>query len=345
VVAVYAPSMANDFIYDDNEVILNQEAPRSLSDVARIFAERHFPNLPCYRPITRSTLLLKKTLHGDNAALFHLLNVLFMALTSVRAYALMRLPVLGVREIPAALAAGLFAVHPIASSCVYPIASGRETFLPSLLTLIAVYAFLRRGTVWYALAIAAFSTSLFSKEHAVVVSVLFVLADFFRISPNPSGWDLRRWLLRYSFLLPILCLYFTIRHFLFARTDYALGDWTGPFHSLSYAFQTMVLPFLELVYKPTLAIWLSPPRQIVGGLVIVLLAVAAFRLGPDHRPSSCSGQAGFWSACCPPPTCCTRKPSTMSATCSWHLWECLPSWDRWLRSTGSSLRRPDCGQL
>ena len=284
VVAVYAPSMANDFIYDDNEVILNQEAPRSLSDVARIFAERHFPNLPYYRPVTRSTLLLQKTLHGDNAPLFHLLNALFMALTGVVAYALMRLPALDVRKIPAALAAGLFALHPIASSCVYPIASGRETLLPSLLTLIAFYAFLREGTGWYALSIAAFGASLFSKEQAVVVPALFVLADFFRITPNPPGWNLRRWLLRYSFLLPILFLYFTIRHFLFTRTEYALGDWTGPFFSIGYAFQTMVLPFLELVYEPTLSIWFSPPRLLIGGLVIVLLAVAAFRLGPDHRP-------------------------------------------------------------
>ncbi len=284
VVAVYAPSMASGFIYDDNEVILNQETPRSLSDVAQIFAERHFPNLPYYRPITRSTLLLQKTLHGDNAALFHLLNALFMALTGVMAYALMRLPALGVRKIPAVLAAGLFALHPIASSCVYPIASGRETLLPSLLTLLAVYGFLRKGTGWYVLAIAAFGASLFSKEQAVVVPALFVLADFFRISPNPPGWNLWRWLVRYSFLLPILCGYFTIRHFLFTRTEYALGDWTGPFLSLSYAFQTLVLPFLELVYEPTLAIWLSLPRLLVGGLFATGLAIAAVRLGRDHRP-------------------------------------------------------------
>src|SRR5262249_58752993 len=105
-------------------------------------------------------------------------------------------------------AAALFALHPLASSTVYPIASGRETLLPSLWTLLAVYAFLRSGSRWYAVALAAFAAALFSKEQSVVVPALFVLADGLRLSADAPGGDLRRWAARYLPIAAIVRLYF-----------------------------------------------------------------------------------------------------------------------------------------
>src|SRR5262249_13229965 len=115
VAAVYAPSYRNGFIYDDTQVIGAQRAPRSAADFARIFAERHFPNLPYYRPITRLTLLGQKTLHGDNPAPFHLANAVLMGLAAAAAYALLRLPVFRIEPAAALAAAALFALHPLAS--------------------------------------------------------------------------------------------------------------------------------------------------------------------------------------------------------------------------------------
>ena len=284
VLGVYAPSAANDFVYDDNEVIVNQKAPASFADVAGIFGERHFPNLPYYRPVTRTTLLLQKTFHGDNPAPFHLLNAAFMALAAVVVYFLLRLPVFGVSRTLALLGAALFALHPIASSCVYPTASGRETLLPSLWTLLSVYAYLRRGRGWRVLSLVAFTGALFSKEQAVVIPALFVLADLAGMTPDPPRWNIRRWIVRYLPLLPILAGYFWIRHLLFGGTEYAFGEITGPLFSLGYAFQTIFLPSVELVYEPTLAIWLSWPRLIVSCLAVAGLLVLALRLEPRRRP-------------------------------------------------------------
>ena len=64
VTAVYAPSARNGFIYDDAGVFLNQPDVRSAADLARVFRERHFPDLPYYRPVTKSSLVLQKTIHG-----------------------------------------------------------------------------------------------------------------------------------------------------------------------------------------------------------------------------------------------------------------------------------------
>lgn len=284
VLGLYAPSAENEFVYDDNEVIVNQKAPASFAEVAGIFGERHFPNLPYYRPVTRTTLLLQKTFHGDNPAPFHLLNATFMALAALVVYFLLRLPVFGVSRTPALLGAALFALHPIASSCVYPTASGRETLLPSLWTLLSVYAYLRPGRGWRALSLVAFAGALFSKEQAVVIPALFVLADAAGITPHPPGWSPRRWIVRYLPLFPILAGYFWVRHLLFGGTEYAFGDLTGPLLSLGYAFQTIFLPSVELVYEPTLPIWLSWPRLILACLAVAGLVVLALRLGSRHRP-------------------------------------------------------------
>jgi len=278
VVSVYLPSLDNDFIYDDTQVILEQKAPRSIADVARIFTERHFPNLPYYRPITRMTLLVQKSLHGDNPVPFHFMNILLMGMAMLLAYALLRLPAFGIHHRPALIASALFALHPIASSCVYPISSGRETLLPSVWTLAALYAYLHKGRGWRILAFWAFIGGLLSKEQAVVVPFLFVLADALRLSAHPPGRDARRWLQRYWPFVTVFFIYAMIRHQLFGTTEYVLNSLVlGPFLSVAYALQTIFFPFAELVYEPTILIWLSLSRLLLAATVLSVLAIFIFR--------------------------------------------------------------------
>ena len=290
VTAFYAPSAWNDFIYDDSQVIENQRAPRSAADFGRIFAERHFYNLPYYRPVTRLTLLGQKTLHGDDPAPFHLANAALMGAAAAAAYALLRLPVFRIDPAAALAAAALFALHPLASSTVYPIASGRETLLPSLWTLLAVYAFLRRGPTWYVLALAAFAAALFSKEQSVVVPVLFALADVLRLSADAPGGDLRRWTVRYLPIVAIIGLYVAIRYALFGATEYTFGSWTGPVLATAYALQTIVAPFRELVYEPTPPIWFSVPRLLLAAAFVATLVVTAVRTRVAAEPAT-----RFWA--------------------------------------------------
>ena len=134
------------------------------------------------------------------------------------------------------------------------------------------------------LSLVAFTGALFSKEQAVVIPALFLLADAAGITPDPPRWDLRRWIVRYLPLLPILAGYFWIRHLLFGGTEYAFGEITGPLLSLGYAFQTVFFPSVELVYEPTLQIWLSWPRLIVSCLAVAGLLVLALRMDSRRRP-------------------------------------------------------------
>ncbi len=285
----YVPSIRNDFIYDDTQVILAQPAPRSFSDVAKIFAERHFPRLPYYRPLTRTSLLLQKSLHGDNPAPFHIVNAALMGMAGVLAYSLLRLPVFAIQTSVAILSAALFCLHPLASSCVYPISSGRETLLPSIWTLLAVYAYLRGGIRWRCLALIAFVGGLLSKEQAVVIPALFLLADILKLPADPPGPGAKYWILRYWPFASALLVYFLVRHSLFGGTQYLPGTLLGPLVSTVYALQTIVVPFKELVYEPTIPVWLSLPRLAITALVVVPLVLLA------HRQRGTLGkQAAFW---------------------------------------------------
>lgn len=290
VVFLYLPSIGNDFIYDDTQVILAQPAPRSFADVAKIFAERHFPRLPYYRPLTRTSLLVQKSLHGDNPAPFHLVNVALMGVAGVLAYSLLRLPPFAIRPLPAFLAAALFSFHPVASSCVYPISSGRETLLPSVWTLLAVHAYLRGGSRWRWVAFLAFVGGLLSKEQAVIIPALFLLADVLKLSKDSPASGAAGWVHRYWPFAPVLLGYFLLRHVLFGSTQYAPGILFGPFVSAIYALQSIVTPFKGLVYEPTIPVWFSLPRLVITGSIVTLLVV--FSIG---QRATLGRQAAFWT--------------------------------------------------
>lgn len=289
VVALYLPSVGHGFLYDDYEVILSNAPLRSVEDLGRILTERHFLSLPYYRPVVRSSLLLQRSLHGDQPGPFHLFNAGVAGLIAVIVFALLRLPVFGLRPRWALLAAAVFALHPVASSCVYPIASGRETLLPALFVLLALYCFLRPGRWWRAGASASFALALFGKEQAVVTLAIFVLADLLGLTSASPGRSLRRWVVRYWPEAATGALYFSIRHFLFAGGEYRLGD-LGQFAlSYLYALQVVTVPFWEMVYEPTARVWFSPWRLAIALAIAGWAVVWLRRSWPAVR-----ALAWFW---------------------------------------------------
>lgn len=295
VALTYAPATGLGFIYDDYELIVDREAPRSAGEIARAFAERHWPTLPYYRPIARASMLAQKALHGNEPAPYHLLNVGLIAAVALAAFALLRQGALAL-PLPLAFAgAALFALHPIASSCVYPIASGRETLWPTLFEILAVIAFLRPGTRALALSWVATAAALLSKEHAVVLPLVFALADALGLSADAPAARATAWLRRYLPFALLLCAYFALRAWIFSgegKLELALGDdpW-GPLLSAGYALQTVFAPTRELVYEPIVDVWLSP-----GRLAAALGTTAAAAGVLTVRGPRAQRQALFWLA-------------------------------------------------
>lgn len=288
---VYLPSVGNEFLYDDHEVIEVQPRPRSIGQIARIFAEPHFRGLPYYRPVVRASLLGQKAAHGDVPALFHLGNALLAGAAAIAAFALLRAPRLGLGPIPATLAAAAFAVHPVASSVVHPIASGRETLLPAVFVLASMAGWLRGR---HGIALACFAAALGSKEQAAVLPALFVLADALALSPDapPIRLDaLRRWITRYAGVVSIALAYLALRRTVLGPTplEWALPDAPPPLASLAFGAQVVLTPFLELRYEPELGVWLAPARLAIGAALLVALFVIARRVAAPTR-----GVALFW---------------------------------------------------
>lgn len=285
---VYLPSLSNEFLYDDHEVIEVQPRPGSIAEVARVFAEPHFRGLPYYRPVVRASLLGQKAVHGDVPALFHVGNAVLAAAAAITAFALLRAPRLGVGPIPAALAAAAFAVHPVASSVVYPIASGRETLLPAVFVLASMAAWLRgrRG-----IALACFAAALGSKEQAAVVPALFLLADALALPTDapPLRRDaLGRWVVRYAGVASVALAYVAVRRTVLGPTplEWALPDAPPPLASLAFGAQAALTPFLELRYEPELAVWLSPARLAICAALLVALFATARRAGEPTLAAS-----------------------------------------------------------
>lgn len=279
---LYAPSLANDFVYDDHEVIEVQPRPAGVADLARVFAEPHFRGLPYYRPVVRASLLAQKALHGDRPALFHLGNALLAGVAAAAAFVLLRAPRLGVGVAPAWWAAAIFAAHPVGSSAVYPIASGRETLLPAVLILAAVAAWLRarRGV-----ALGCFAASLFAKEQAAIVPLLFVLADVCGLTgdaPRLRVTQARAWIQRYAGVVAVALAYVAVRQRVLGATHYdlaVLDDPAGPLRSLLFGVQVALAPFAQLHYEPELAVWFSPARVAIAAAVLAALALLARRAG------------------------------------------------------------------
>lgn len=286
VVAIYLPSYGNEFIYDDGIEVQRLESPQAPGDLVRILTQPHYPGLPYYRPVTRASLLLDRSLFGDQPGPYRAENAALAGFAALLAYAILRLPRLGSTPRPVALAAAaVFALHPVASSVVYSI-SCRGTILQAVLGLLAVHAFLRGGALHQLAAMLAVAAALFTKEQAISLPLVLVLADMLGISAGAPGRDPVRWLLRLAPLAVIVVVYWAVRSAVTSATasQVALaGNPFDPILSLLYALQVTLTPFVDLIYEPPEAIWLSAPRLAICAAVIASFGVVVARAEPSLR--------------------------------------------------------------
>jgi tetratricopeptide (TPR) repeat protein len=278
VAGVYALSLDNAFIYDDIPLITHRPPSESFFAAFDVFTKPHWHNLPYYRPVAGLSMALQKTWHGNAAPMFHVFNIGLMMVASLLVYALLRLPVFGLKPLMAFLTAALFAVHPAGSSCVYPICSGRETLLPGACILLAVYGWIRGGRTGYAIALVGLVLGLFSKEQSVVIPVLFIAADVLKLTRvKVPAWR------RYLPVVALLLGYALIRHRIFADAPHASLDLAlldqplGPVLTVGYMLQTWFAPFLALRYEPRAFVWPSWPHAFVALVLIAVTARLFFR--------------------------------------------------------------------
>ena len=177
---VYAPSLGNGFIWDDDLYVQNNVALRSLGGLHDLWLR--IGTTPQYYPLVYTTFWIEQHLWGLVPVGYHATNALLHALAAVLAWRLLeRLAVPG-----AWLAAAVFAAHPVAVESVAWVTE-RKNVLSLVLALIALLAYVRasppesaaarrpRGPA-YALALVAYAAALLAKTvTASVPAVLLVV--------------------------------------------------------------------------------------------------------------------------------------------------------------------------
>ena len=185
--AVYGNTLENGFVWDDNDIIVDNPAVRDLGSIPSLFssvdATRTAHHAAYYRPLARLTYLLDYQLFGLSPAGYHLGNVLLHALAVLALFLLVR-ALFGdaTRALAAAL---LFAVHPLNAEAANFV-STRNTILATLFTLVALAAYHRARAGGPAALLPAswlsFLAGLLSKETAAGLLLLLPVYDL----PRPA---------------------------------------------------------------------------------------------------------------------------------------------------------------
>ena len=291
----YLRDLRYDFILDDVPLILMNPRIASLRNwkslfLVDLFEVKHAQAAMemgglLYRPTYRLWQAVNAQLFGLVLPWWHLTSLLLHIAVVVLVF------LLGIRLLKdrwtAALAAVLFAVHPIhAESVVYVTAS--TDLLVTLFSLVSVLAYCRfredgAAAIYYACSIFSAALAMFSKETAAMLPWLLVAYEALRDTPSwkPQGWR------RFAWTLPffgVVAAYAAVRTLLFG-----FGTGSGPGGNRLATF--LDIPLVALVYLRNLvwpfrlsffypAQWGSQwtVARAIGLVVVMIAAIYLWRL-------------------------------------------------------------------
>ncbi len=273
--ALYTPALRNGFVWDDPIVL---EQLRHFRHAKDFFFQPDVVPKFYYRPVTFLSFAWDQLLGGHRPFFFHLTNLLLHAAnSSLAALILLRLP--GLTAPLPALAAYLFAVHPVHVEAVAWVA-GRADLLAALFILLATLVALRTATtIGLCCLTLLYFAALLCKETAL--GLLAVLPFLDRTLGRP--WQWRREIL----LLTATAFYLLLRA---ANIGSVLGGHTqdlsldatlpelarGLGLYLAHAF----VPGLTNPYMPAVP---SSPAVVVGAIACLALGGLAWVSAPANK--------------------------------------------------------------
>lgn len=180
-VVVYLGVLGSGFVLDDLTIILVNPLVHNVSGLWRAFGTSYFPpnlDITAYRPLTIASFVLDWPL--QSAAWYHAVNLLWHVGASLLVAVLVR----RWSGDAAGLLAGLvFAVHPVHVEAVANVV-GRNELMAAVFVLLAIYAALERGSVWWSAV--AMAAAVLSKENGAVVPGLIAWAWVLGVRPAPA---------------------------------------------------------------------------------------------------------------------------------------------------------------
>lgn len=195
---VYANTLLNDFIWDDEYLILHNPQIKSFTHIGNVFrtyvgyGSGNINNF--YRPLQEISNMCDYALWGEEPAGFHFTNIILHAIVSVLVYIFLLCVTKDMMA--AAIAAIIYAVHPVHTEAVAYIA-GRADPLYAIFMLASLILFARyaaggeKAIRLYILSLYAFVASLLSKEMAVITPVMISLYVLFFIRTEAPAEEYR----------------------------------------------------------------------------------------------------------------------------------------------------------
>lgn len=200
VAAVYAPVRTHGFVsFDDPGYVASNArvlAGWTAENVVWALSTFHFAN---WHPLTWLSYMAEVTLFGPDPGAMHVTNAVLHAANALLVFGLLRS--LSGERWPSALAAALFAVHPLHVESVAWIAQRKDVLSTclGLLSLLAYVRFARRGSrLAYLASVGALGLGLMAKPMLVTWPVVLLLLDAWplRRLPRPTTREARRVLAR-----------------------------------------------------------------------------------------------------------------------------------------------------
>ncbi len=232
---VFYNSLQNEFVFDDESVILNNNSIQSLSNIPKFFtADEGFHKVigRYYRPVVSSSYAIDYWIWGLNAFGFHLTNVIIHIICCLLLFKIFSVLFwrYKYRYLLSLLTTMVFAVHPIHTEAVSWV-SGRTDSMVTLFFFGSFLSYLEftkeqeyikakntlhniknRNYYYLFLSLLFYAAGLLTKEMIVTMPVIIILYDFIYRKKNLQY--LKENLLTYSLFVSITVIYLGLRYYL-----------------------------------------------------------------------------------------------------------------------------------
>lgn len=302
---VYANTLPNGFVYDDNDQVLKNSWIRDIRHLPDIFFSSVWsfmgdqpPSVYYYRPMMHFIYTIEYHLFGLNPLGWHLVNIILHAGNSIVVFLISSLLLSrsssfsghgskfdDIRGLfPAFMVAILFTVHPINTEVVAWISAVPELSF-TLFCLLSFYFYMNssskgsesRVTPSCPLSVAFFFLALLSKETAIMLPILILAYDYYiRPANYPSGL-FPTLIKRYLPFILVIGTYIPIR--IYALWDMVLQrpepSYLGNFNYITNIIQLIYKYFSKLLLPINLNIFhdFRPANSIMDIMDIIALPV------------------------------------------------------------------------
>ena len=183
VILCYINTLQNPFIWDDEEIIVNNYLIRNWKNAPEMFKTSVFGEnlgkIGFYRPLQLFSYSIDYSFWKLNPIGYHISNIIFHLLNVLLVFFL--LIKLGIKRNFSFFASLLFAIHPINTEVVTYI-SGRGDLLFLFFSLLCFIFFINgtKGKQWhYFVSVILFILAILSKENAIVIPFIILVYYYF----------------------------------------------------------------------------------------------------------------------------------------------------------------------